>query len=167
MRFILTLLIWLVIIGGLWSYSRQRQAAEAEIVIRNPTLTLAKEVYSLKLTPTFSSEADPFALQTEDSGPVALELRLNGRLLPVPADQLNRGIPWTLEGVEGLVMGDNEIYLAASPPLSEGSLEHGMRVQLARAGVRVVDTTLWSSQGSLVSGTIHFALTAKEESHDH
>ena len=62
------------------------------------------------------------------------KLNLNGDTsLPVTAENLQRGIPWTLEGVEGLVMaGDNELDVQASPPLTESHLEHGVRVQLSR-----------------------------------
>lgn len=168
MRFILTILVWVVIVGGLWSYSRQREIVEAGIVRQNPTIAQVEEVYSLRVTPTFSIEPDPFALQTEEgSDNTAVELRLNGTAISVAGDSLRRGIPWILAKVDGLAAGHNEIYVQASPPLAESNLEHGVRVQLVKAGVAIVDSTVWSTQGSLVSGTIHFELETTHEEHDH
>jgi hypothetical protein len=167
MRFVLTIIIWVVILGGLWSYSRQRQIAEAGIVRQTLTVVEVQELYTLQLTPTFSIEPDPFALQTADSNDGAVELRLNGITIPVAADSLQRGTPWTLKKVDGLVEGTNEIYVQASPPITESQLEHGVRVQLLKGEVAAVDSTLWSRQGSLVSGTIHFELKGKDDQHDH
>ncbi len=166
MRFILTIIIWVVIVGGLWSYSKQRQIVEASIVRQNPTIAKVEDVYSLLLTPTFSIEPDPFALQTENTDG-AVELRLNGITIPVDADSLRRGKPWILDKVGGLVEGQNEIYVEASPPISESDLEHGVRVQVLKGEVAAVDSTLWSKQGSLVSGTIHFEMKARDDQHDH
>jgi hypothetical protein len=166
MRFILTIIIWVVIVGGLWSYSKQRQIVEASIVRQNPTIAEVEEIYSLLLTPTFSVEPDPFVLQIENST-AAVDLRLNGMTIPLDSGSLRRGYPWTLAKVGGLVEGQNEIYVQASPPISESDLEHGVRVQLLKGEVVIIDSTLWSKQGSLVSGTIHFELKAKDDQHDH
>lgn len=166
MRFFLTILIWVVIIGGMFFYSRQRQITEAGIKIQDPETMIVEDAYTLQVTPTFSIEKDPFALQTEGHTASGVELRLNGIPLAVTAENLQRGIPWELEQIEGLVTGNNEIYLQASPPLTESNLEHGVRVQLLKTGAVIVDRTIWSNQGSLVSGTIHFQM--KEEVHkDH
>ncbi len=164
MRFFLTIIIWIVILGGLFIYSRQRELAEARVQIQRPAITEARDAYTLQLTPTFSVESDPFALEIEEDTSSGVKLSLNGTPLPVAAKKLQRGVPWKLEGVDGLVMGNNEIYIQASPPLTEGSLEHGVRVQLLGSGAVVVDRTIWSNQGSLVSGTIHFQL--EEEAHE-
>lgn len=164
MRFLLTIVIWIVIIGGLFFYSRQREIAEARVQIQSPEIIEAKDAYTLQVTPTFSIEKDPFALQIEEDTASGAKLNLNGAPLPVTAENLQRGIPWTLEGVEGLVVGNNEIYVQASPPLTESNLEHGVRVQLLESGTVIVDRTIWSNQGALVSGTIHFQL--KEDAHE-
>ncbi len=166
MRFVLTIVIWVIIVGGLWSYSKKRTEAEAGIVRQIPEIAAIEESYALRLTPTFSIEPDPFALQTDDSAPGGIELRLNGIAIPVESDTTQRGKAWVLEKIEGLVVGNNEIYLQASPPMVESDLEHGIRVQLVKAGVAAVDDTIWG-EGGLVSGTIHFQLEKKDEEHDH
>lgn len=166
MRFILTVVIWVVIVGGLWTYSRQREIAEAGIVREKPVITAIEEKYTLRLTPTFSVEKDPFALQVEGETGMGVDLRLNGSPVEVAADSLQRGIPWVLESVDGLVVGHNEIYLQASPPLVESEREHGVRVQLVKGGQAVVDRTVWGEQGALVSGTIHFELHTTGDNHE-
>lgn len=167
MRFILTAVIWLVILGGLWSYTRQRAAAEAVVRHENPVAHTVKEVYSLLLTPTFSLEADPFALKAGNAQAAAVELRLNGVELPLAENRLQRGQTLTLPNVKGLVQGNNEIYLRASPPLEESALEHGVRIRLLRGSVVAVDSTVWSQEGALVSGSVNFELTPTREEHDH
>lgn len=167
MRFLLTILVWVVIVGGLWSYAKQREVAEASIVRQSPVFARVEDVYSLHLTPTFSIEPDPFALQTGERSGMAMELRLNGEAIAVNAENLQRGVPWGVEQVEGLIAGLNEIYLQASPPLDESGLEHGVRVQLVKGGVAVVDSTLWAAAGAQVSGTIHFELAAQHGGHKH
>jgi len=168
MRFFLTIFIWVVIIGGMVFYSRQREITEAAITIHDPETMNVEEAYTLQVTPTFSIEKDPFALQTEEDAATGVELRLNGTPLPLTAENLKRGIPWELKRIEGLVIGNNEIYLQASPPLAESNLQHGVRVQLLTTGAVIVDRTIWSNQGSLVSGTIHFQKTEEaHNAHDH
>lgn len=167
MRFILTVIIWVVIVGGLWSYSRLRLEAEANIVRTAPVVIKIEDAYSLRVTPTFSIEPDPFALLSDDSASAGVELRLNGTVIPLESDSLQRGVPWVLNRVEGLIKGINEIYIKASPPIAESNLEHGVRVQLVLAGAATVDETVWGEQGALVSGTIHFELQTKHEEHEH
>jgi hypothetical protein len=167
MRFILTVVIWLVILGGLWSYTRQRAAAEAVVRYRNPGVVEVEAAYSLLLTPTFSLEPDPFALKTGDGPVAAVELRLNGVELPLEEKDIRRGQSWTLHPVPGLVQGQNEIFVRASPPLAESALEHGIRIRLLKSGVAAVDSTVWSQQGALVSGSVHFELEPIQRDHDH
>lgn len=167
MRFILTAVIWLVILGGLWSYTRQRAAAEAVVSFDNPGVEEVKATYSLLLTPTFSLEPDPFALTSGDTGGAAVALRVNGVELPLAEESLQRGQTWTMQEVTGLVQGDNEIFIQASPPLAESGLEHGIRIRLLKSGVATVDSTVWSEQGSLVTGSVHFELEPTRHEHDH
>lgn len=167
MRFILTAVIWLVILGGLWSYTRQRSAAEAIVRFDNPGVEEVEASYSLLLTPTFTLEADPFALTSGDAGQAAVKLRVNGVELPLAEESLRRGQTWTMQEASGLVQGHNEIYIQASPPLAESGLEHGIRIRLLKSGIAAVDSTVWSEQGSLVTGSVHFELEATRHEHDH
>lgn len=168
MRLILVVAIWIVIVGGMWTYVWQRDASVVGAATEAPVLELSSQQYSLEITPTFSMEEDPFALNTSDTGSEQLELRLNGNLVALTNIQLERGQAQLINNVKGVVNGHNEIYLKASPPVSQFMLNHGIRVRLLENGASIVDHTIWNSQGSLVSGTIAFETgLAEEDDHDH
>lgn len=161
MRFFLTACIWIIIVGGLWLYTQQRQKAEAVLERSEPQLVLLEQQWDLLLTPTFGVEPDPFALQVTDEPDTPFELRINGEPLPVAAASLQRGVPVRVTGVTGLVAGQNEIFVQASPPLEESGRSHGIRVQLSRGNTSQLDQTIWATEGALVMGTLNFALTAQ------
>ena len=124
--------------------------------------------YILEITPTFSTEKDPFALQSDDQSSSSLELRLNGMKLEVPADEMIRGKVIEIRNLPNLQVGFNEIYTQASPPIAENMMDHGIRVKLSNKGFVIVDNTVWGSRGALVSGTISFELSqTKDADHDH
>ena len=168
MRLILVVIIWIVIVGGMWTYVWQRDASVVGSAAETPIIELSSQQYSLEITPTFSVEEDPFALNTSDTGSEQLELRLNGKLLTFANILLERGQVQLIDNLKGVVNGHNEIYLKASPPVSQFMLNHGIRVRLLENGAAIVDHTIWNSQGSLVSGTIAFETgLTKEDDHDH
>lgn len=168
MRFILSIVIWFVLVGGLWLYISKRDASKLQTATVVPIGLSVVGAFSIEITPTFSTEKDPFALTTDNAGASTLELKLNSNPIVFPSDELQRGKVVLLENIEGLLNGHNEIYVKASPPLSENTLEHGIRIKLFEEDSLLVDKTIWSSQGALVSGTISFNhLVKKEDGHDH
>lgn len=168
MRFLLVVAIWIVIVGGLWSYIAQRDAKRQQITVRTPVDTTIEGQFAIEVTPTFTVEEDPFALQTSDAESQVFELKLNGKTIDINAEEVRRGQSIRQENVVGMLAGHNEIYVSASPPISESSLEHGIRVKVYEDATLVVDQTVWASQGALVSGTISFRHSQKEEgSHEH
>ncbi len=169
MRFLLTILIWIFFVGGLWGYTTQRDAS----LPKGPAQVTAPKVltgsYVLEITPSFSIEKDPFALALDDdaSQTPGLEIRLNGRALGVDAGQIKRGKVIRITKNLKLSQGFNEFYVKASPPMAETDLDHGLRVRLLDRGVPVVDQTVWGSSGAVVAGTVSFSLAAqKEDVHD-
>jgi hypothetical protein len=130
-------------------------------------VVLADQQYSLEITPTFSVEEDPFALNTAESESEQLEMTLNGNRIS-SGIQLERGQPQKIQNLKGVVDGHNEIYIKASPPVSQHTINHGIRIRLFENGNSIVDHTVWSSQGSLVSGTISFKTgLVQEDNHGH
>lgn len=128
----------------------------------------AEGSFSLDITPTFSVEKDPFALQSDGDSKTALEVRLNGNEIDIGEEPVKRGKRVRIEKLSGVIAGHNEIYIKASPPLIESMLDHGIRLVLREDGVVVKNKTVWSSQGSLVSGTLSFRVDKSEEDeHDH
>ncbi len=163
MRFFMVLVIWIVFIGGLRLYTWQRDAAIVKTVSTAYTETVLERVYSLEITPTFSIAEDPFALQTDDTSESLLEIRLNGKKINIPDEQMSRGTVLRIEKISGVLAGFNEIYIKASPPLTENMLDHGIRIRLLEEGAVVVDDTVWNTHGSLVSSTISFKMASMEE----
>ena len=168
MRFLMVVAIWIVIVGGLWNYISHRDAKRERIVATTPVDLTVEGHYSLEITPTFSTEDDPFALKTSDHTTSSFEVKLNGIALNMNVLEFQRGETIRNVRVEGVLAGHNEIYVNASPPLSENTLEHGIRVKFYQDNTLIVDRTVWADQGALVSGTISFNYAQTEEaSHDH
>ncbi len=168
MRFILTLLIWIVMVGGLWLYTWQRDAGLPDAPPEAKAVEQAQGRFTLEVTPTFTIASDPFALQLGSSSAPAIELRINGKPLSVPADTIQRGQVIDVGELAGLQAGFNEIYISASPPFEESMLDHGVRVRVLKDGVAITDQTLWAGNGAVVSGTAGFDILAgKDQHHDH
>jgi hypothetical protein len=168
MRFLLVIAIWVVMVGGLSRYIAWRDRAVAAPVAELAAVRASAGEFSLEVTPTFSLEEDPFALQTGEAPVSALEVRLNGRPLAIAIDDMHRGRPFTLAALEGVQAGRNEIHVQASPPVAENSLVHGLRIRVIDRDAVLVDDTVWGGGGALVSGTVGFATMEKEAAgHDH
>ena len=166
MRFFLVALIWVVIVGGLWGYiskrdARRLQAAPVELI----DLSVSGN-FAIEITPTFSTEQDPFALTTSQTETQPVDISLNGSPLVLPTQEIVRGEMIRLDSVPGVLAGHNEIYLSASPPLSENNLEQGVRIKVYEDSTLLVDDTVWAEQGALVSGTVSFSLK-RQEGDDH
>jgi len=168
MRFLLVVAIWIVIVGGLWKYISHRDAQRELIVATTPIDLTVEGQFALEITPTFSTEDDPFALTTSENNASPFEIKLNGDVVDMGALEFQRGETIRKEEITGVLTGHNEIYINASPPLSENTLEQGIRVKVYQDDSLVVDKTVWADQGALVSGTISFNHTQTEEaSNDH
>ena len=163
MRFFLVIAIWIVVVGGLWGYISQRDAKRLLITTPTSVNSVVEGRFAIEITPTFSIEEDPFALTTTDSPLLPIELKLNGIGITFDTENVMRGKTIRLENVTGMLAGHNEIYINASPPMSENLLEHGMRVKFFEDSDIVVDETVWGTQGALVSGTVSFSYQGKEE----
>lgn len=168
MRFLLVIAVWLVIVGGLWNYISHRDERRLQITAEAPMDLSVEGRFIIEVTSTFSTEDDPFALTSSDTAAQPLELKLNGTEIELAAQQVLRGQTIRHEDVAGVLSGHNEIYVTASPPVSENTLEHGIRIKLFEDTTLLVDHTVWAEQGALVSGTISFNHLQNEEvKHDH
>lgn len=168
MRFALTVLIWLIMVGGLGLYIQQRDRRLPAGVPAPVMEAVQAEDYALEITPTFSPVPDPFALQSGQAAPASLVVRLGERELFRSGKALPAGRTITVQPVAGLVAGHNELYLQASPPASEARLDHAVRVRLLQGARVIFDQTLWGVGGANVAGAIPFALEKRlEAGHDH
>jgi hypothetical protein len=167
MRFLLVALLWLVILGGLRMYFAEHQS-KAVVPSVSTAPARASGSYRLALTPTFSAEPDPFTLQTDTNKDTGVIIRINGQPVNLGDRTLRAGKVLLLEGLSGVNQGNNDIFVQASPPVTESTRSQGLRVQLFVDETPLLDTTLWSTEGALVSGTVPFAVpVSKEAAHDH
>ena len=168
MRIALTALIWLIMVGGLTLYIQQRDRRLPPAIRTPATGAAPMEKYSLEITPTFSPETDPFALQGDPAASATLLVRLGERELFRSEQALPAGKTVSVHAVAGLVVGHNELYLQATPPLSEALMDHAVRVRLLQGNRELFDHTLWGLSGAKVAGTIPFTLEKSAEAgHDH
>lgn len=167
MRFLLCLVIWIVFVGGLYAYTEQRDRGfPTENVVALVEEKSAERV-SIELTPTFSVEDDPFALQTQEQT-APFDLRLNGITVEIANLPITRGQTLFIRDLEVALSDHNELFIKASPPVAESHLNHGIRLRLLNKDQVLADQTIWSSGGGLVSGTVPFTLPdAPEIDHDH
>ena len=166
MRFLLSLIIWVVIVGGLWQYTALRDAGLVKQVA-TPVDLSAQGAVVIEITPTFNLEEDPFALQTTTASASSIEIALNSRQVPTDSIELTRGKVARIDDVQGLLQGHNDIYVKASPPLAESDLEQGLRIKVFVDDVLLDEHTIWSSNGALVSGSFSFKYMQEEGDHDH
>ena len=168
MRFLLTVLVWLIMVGGLAVYIDQRDRrprTESQVVAE---VAAPVEEYTLELTPTFSTAADPFALSGDRTASATMVARLGERELFRSEKPLPAGLPVSVHPVAGLVIGRNELFLRAAPPASDALKDHAVRVRLLRGSRIVFDETLWGKSGAAVAGSIPFTLAGTTEAkHGH
>jgi len=168
MRIILSLIIWVAIVGGLWGYTQSRMLLKGHPVQNvQPEMERTTRSFSLGITPTFSVEEDPFSLALDQNNQQGFQVAVNGKLIPISPDELKQGQRLTITDVGNIARGLNEIYVQASPPLQAAEIEYGVRILLLEEETIVAEKTFWSQSGSLVTGTLVFNLEEKEQDHDH
>lgn len=166
MRFILTFFIWLIIVGGLWTYIHYRDN-DIPATVNGTGLITADASVTIEITPTFNLERDPFALQSEIAE-TGLMLHFNSINIAVLENNIQRGKTYRLENIKGLVHEQNNIFFQASPPLSESSLEQAVRIRVFINNTPTAEQTFWAGQGARISGNLRFTyLPEKEAGHDH
>ena len=149
-------------------YTWQRDARLSDSQVITAPVKKIQGEYSLEITPTFSIEDDPFALQSDTQKTDTVELRVNGQLVQLPDEVISRGKVITSDIIPELSIGFNEFFISASPPISETDLDHGIRLRLLEGENIIVDETLWATKGARVSGTVSFKISIeKDHDHDH
>jgi hypothetical protein len=167
MRLMYAAVVWLVFIGGVWLYMNTREEATAPGPAQLETPTAAA-VYGLRVRATFVAAVDPFALEApaaEEMVPV--EIRVNGRPQTViMADDLEVGAVYRVTRLSGLHSGDNEIYIAASPPAESADRTHAVRLELLSEGRVVQEKTIWSDGTGRVAGVFMMNIPEEKDSEE-
>lgn len=162
MRFLLVATIWLVLIGGLSLYSYQRDRHKAPAAAAEKLTEAPAQAYTLELTPSFDTAADPYALKGDASAAATLLVRVADREIFRSDRSIPAGVTKSLTPVPGLVVGHNEIYVKGVPPQGD-TRNHALRVRLMQGGRVIADQTLWGEKGAVVAGSVPFELTAMGE----
>ncbi len=162
MRFVLVILIWVVLIGGLRFYTLQRDTALPAAASSRPMTTIVEAEIELLVTFGFAIEDDPFALRIDTQPQVPLLIRFNGTPLATPSTTLSRGTPLRFTSLPGIRAGTNEVFVTASPPSTESHLEHPVRIQVLHGQRVLADRTVWSAGGSQASGAVEFTVVQED-----
>ena len=173
MRPLLAIAVSTVILAGLALYTMLVVQTRPEVTqFAEPA---AAGQFTIEVTTSFSAQPDPFALNLDDQTKAAgLLLRLSGRGVEYRRLTLAAGSPLTFGPVEqgGIVVGDNELYLEAYPPLDDAGRLHAVRVRILRDG-RLIDgaeKTFWSQPGTPLKETFRIHVTGEEKetgNHNH
>ena len=168
----MTVMVWLVFIGGLTLYMKHRGAGN-DFEENFHEFNQLKKQYALEITPSFILQTDPFALNLESRDtPPAMLVRLGQQEILTVNDPSNFPQTFKIEPLHGLSVGKNELYIEASPPLDHNSTQNALRIRITENGYALAEETFWSPPGAKVSGTFQFTLTPDDhnllqENHGH
>jgi hypothetical protein len=162
MRPILACLITLVLVGGVYGYIKF-----AEGIRRPPTeinIDYSEADFSLEIERSFDCVVDPIF------APESLRVLFKGESVLAISKKIAVEETIRLEKLDGVEVGENEIYIAANR--AEGSIGLGaIKVSIFRGGVLFDEQVLTSQQGiAEVAGPISFVVKSEpktEDSHQH
>lgn len=150
MRVLLAIFLWISIVGGLALYMQARPVTPQSVKGESSRTV---DGYSLELATTCDLEPDPFALKTETaSAPPTLLVRINGKDAVRLEGPLASGKPFRFEPIPYLMEGTNELFVTASPPISQWFRVHALRV-IVHQGSRIVEErSFWTEGGARIVG---------------
>lgn len=168
MRIAGVVIVWIILIGGVYSYMSYQDAGRAAAGL-SQEVQHEQSFCSVEITSTFSVEKDPFALDLDDGSENAFSLKLGNRIILQTSDKIEAGIPFNTGKIENINEGLNELYIEASPPVDNISKHNAVRVNVYQGDYLLADKTLWGSPGEKIAGTITFELSNEKEegNHDH
>jgi hypothetical protein len=158
MRPALVLVLAFLILGGVkWFLG----AHELPAGVQGSGLQLiqASDEYAVELTLTFDVGPDEFSLEPVEDAP-SLLVQLNGGELLKETDRIAAvDSPILLNAVQGLVVGENEFYVQASPSGGDALAPRSIRIRVLQGGNVVADDSMWAEPGDLVQGTVKLKVT--------
>lgn len=176
MRPLYVLVVWVVILGGLWLYTAARDAVSPS---STPAIEIqpAPGIYELELTPTFDAApaVDPFATDTGVQPTVKVSLR--GRQIVRYDEPIKSGIPlrfsWDTRATP-LELEKNELLVELLTPPQDSTMIgeeakglRGVRVHLLRDGETIADEMIWSQPGAPVVGDVDLVIKPQQQADEH
>ncbi|PLX68741.1 MAG: hypothetical protein C0603_06205 [Denitrovibrio sp.] len=160
MRFILTGIVWLVIVSAV---SLLFSSRDSEVVVTK--ITKADKVTSVafEITTTFSVEEDPFALDIgEEKG--AFQVILDGATIFSTEDGVKDRITFTTDEYE-ISSGKHELFIKANPTTTE--LSNSVRIRVLSDGNPITDETMWFQPGQTINAAHIFELKGEGDHYEH
>ena len=168
-RIVAAVFVWIVCVGGLALYMSQRQAA-LPVPVKAAAARNATAAYVLEVTASFAAEPDPFAVHIDSEPlPPVLVIRLGSRQILRITESLAAGRPVRVDPLPGLVFGDNELFVAASPPADQADRRHALRLTVFENNRPIAEKTIWSEPGAAIAEVMRFSLAPtpeKDDSHE-
>ena len=161
MRPFLAVLITTTLIGGIYGYTRfTSHIRPARSEVRE---VIASGQFAIDITLTFDAQGDEFA------NPSVL-IKFQDQVLLERSDRVQAGQPLRISNVDGVQVGENDVFVQVTPEDSTGSndfdletelessapveLSRAIRVRMFRDDSVVAEKTVWSEPGQPVSGLI-------------
>ncbi len=147
MRPLLAIIIWLTLIGGLYSYMNARENVEPQ---QQAVIQKVSDKYTLVVTTTFDTEPDHFKLKTDTDPDASILIRLNGLEIFRLVQALKGGDRVVVDNINSMHVGVNEFLLEVSPSLDAHKMPGAIRAQLFRSDQELVDKTFWTESGEKI-----------------
>jgi hypothetical protein len=164
MRPLLAIVIVFSILGGLQGYLSSRPKPEAWTILEEQK---AVGQFEIMVTLTFDAGPDPFSFNASDAP--SLEVQFRGESILKKTEELPAGTIAQAQ-VTGIVAGENEFYIQATPKDSSVAVARAIRVQILKDDTLVAEKSFWSEPGEIIGGVVSLTIsneTVKEEhSHD-
>jgi hypothetical protein len=160
MRILLApLLIWIIGMGSISLYMREREVALPQPSNEIRTQQSSQGSFALDITLSFTAETDTFAVRPDkDDKPATLLVRANGEEILRRDGEVPAGIPVSIEQVKKLFEGVNELYVESSTPSGQADQAHAIRVRVFRDGKELTERTFWSQPSMKVSAAFSIDL---------
>jgi hypothetical protein len=168
-RFLVIIIIWVSLIGGLFLWLNLTAPLFNAIVIVDD---IATGKFDLEITTTFTGKPDPFALQLDDNDKAsALTVLLKGTPIFIATDNVTGGIPIVTKDIDNIIVGKNEFYIEATIPLALASQVHAIRLRITRDGFEVAQKSFWTIPGVKLQTSFILDIEAdqrqEDDHHDH
>ena len=152
-----------ILLGTKWFLAANQPAPATRIEVMEQ---LAAGQFSIELVPMFDAGPDAFSLQAEEASSIVVELQ--GENVLNHSAPVATGETVTIENVTGLIEGDNELFVRATPADGSADLVRAMRVRVLRNQLRLAEAWLSSEPGLAVEGTVTVSLSGIEsKEHEH
>lgn len=160
MRPMSVVILAFVILGGVqWFLSSHSPASQNDQ--RGATLIQADDEFAVQLTLTFDVGPDEFSLNDVADAP-SLLVQLNGNEVFRKSETIAATeSPILIPSVPGVVVGQNEFYVQASPSEIDVAQARAVRVSVLRGGNVVATETLWPEIGDVVQGTVQLEVASQ------